>query len=298
MSTDTPWTERTLSAAAIVLAILCAVAVSLAVDSFWLQSRIFDTDSVVAAAAPLPKDPVVSTAVALAAAEAVGDSDLDQQIESALPDAIDFLAPTFADFAADVVFDVTKSLVESDAFTEVWVVMVEDTHTRAMADLEGAAPPSRGVTLDLDEAADTIFDQLGDYGIVIAGESETSLGEIVLIQAQSLVWFDRVFDVFQTALWVYPLMAALLLAAAVLIDPLRTRSIQVAGFSLGVVMLLNAAGLALARKSTIDGATTVIDQAAIGVMWDAFATGYLALAAAIGAIGLIVGILTWWFRRQ
>ncbi len=289
---------RTQSGAAIALAILSAIAVSLAVDSFWLQSRIFDTDSVVAAAAPLPKNPIVSTAVATAAAGAVGDSDIDQQIEGALPDAIDFLAPTFADFAADIVFDVTKSLVESDAFTDVWVVMVEDTHTRAMADLEGTASPSQGVTLDLDEAADAIFDQLGDYGIVIAGELETSLGEIVLIQAESLVWFDRVIDVFQTGPWVYALIAALLLGAAVLIDPLRTRSIQVAGFSLGVVMLLSGAGLGLARRSTIDDAATVIDQAAVGVMWDAFATGYVLLAAAIGAIGLIVGILTWWFRRQ
>jgi hypothetical protein len=188
--------------------------------------------------------------------------------------------------------------VESDAFTDVWVVMVEDTHTRAMADLEGTASPSQGVTLDLDKATDAIFDQLGDYGIVIAGELETSLGEIVLIQAESLVWFDRVFDVFQTGPWVYALIAALLLGAAVLIDPLRTRSIQVAGFSLGVVMLLSGAGLGLARRSTIDDAATVIDQAAVGVMWDAFATGYVLLAAAIGAIGLIVGILTWWFRRQ
>jgi hypothetical protein len=274
------------------------MAVSLAVDAFWLQSRIFDTDSVVAAAAPLPKNPLVSTAVATAAAGAVGDSDIDQQIEGALPDVIDFLAPTFADFAADIVFDVTKSLVESDAFTDVWVVMVEDTHTRAMADLEGTASPSQGVTLDLDEATDAIFDQLGDYGIVIAGELETSLGEIVLIQAESLVWFDRVFDVFQTGPWVYALIAALLLGAAVLIDPFRTRSVQVAGFSLGVVMLLSGAGLGLARRSTIDDAATVIDQAAVGVMWDAFATGYVLLAAAIGAIGLIVGILTWWFRRQ
>ncbi len=289
---------RTQSGAAIALAILSAIAVSLAVDSFWLQSRIFDTASVVAAAAPLPKNPLVSTAVATAAAGAVGDSDIDQQIEGALPDVIDFLAPTFADFAADIVFDVTKSLVESDAFTDVWVVMVEDTHTRAMADLEGTASPSQGVTLDLDEAADAIFDQLGDYGIVIAGELETSLGDIVLIQAESLVWFDRVFDVFQTGPWVYALIAALLLGAAVLIDPLRTRSIQVAGFSLGVVMLLSGAGLGLARRSTIDDAATVIDQAAVGVMWDAFATGYVLLAAAIGAIGLIVGILTWWFRRQ
>ena len=289
---------RTQSGAAIALAILSAIAVSLAVDSFWLQSRIFDTDSVVAAAAPLPKNPLVSAAVATAAAGAVGDSDIDQQIEGALPDVIDFLAPTFADFAADIVFDVTKSLVESDAFTDLWVVMVEDTHTRAMADLEGTASPTQWVTLDLDEAADAIFDQLGDYGIVIAGELETSLGEIVLIQAESLVWFDRVFDVFQTGPWVYALIAALLLGAAVLIDPLRTRSIQVAGFSLGVVMLLSGAGLGLARRSTIDDAATVIDQAAVGVMWDAFATGYVLLAAAIGAIGLIVGILTWWFRRQ
>lgn len=298
MSTDTPRADRTLGAIAIALAILSAFFVSLAIDSLWLQKRIFDTDAVVATAAPLPKDPVVSTAVAVAAAEAVGDSDIDQRIEGALPDAIDFLAPTFAGFAADVVFDVTKSLVESDAFGEVWVAMVESAHARALANLN--ADPGEAlepVTLDLSEAADTIFEQLTVYGIVIAGELETSMGQIVLVQAESLIWPNRVVDAFQTGLWVFPLIAVLLLAAAVLIDRDHSRPIQIAGFSLAVVMVASAAGLALARSSAIDAADTAINQAAIGVIWDAYATGYLPLAAVTGAIGLLVGITTWWVRR-
>lgn len=298
MSTDAPWADRTLGAVAIVLAILSAFFVSLAVDSFWLQKRIFDTDSVVATAAPLPKDPVVSTAVAFAAAEAVGDSDIDQRIEGALPDAIDFLAPTFAGFAADVVFDVTKSLVESDAFGEVWVAMIESTHTRALANLNAdPGEPLEPVTLDLNEAADAISEQLTGYGIIIAGELETSLGKIVLIQAESLIWPNRIVDAFQTGLWVFPLIAVLLLGAAALIDRDHSRPIQITGFSVAVVMVISAAGLALARSSAIDAADTAINQAAVGVIWDAFATGYLPLAAATGAIGLLVGITTWWVRR-
>jgi hypothetical protein len=298
LSTDTPWADRTLGAVGIVLAILSAFFVSLAVDSFWLQHRIFDTDSVVATAAPLPKDPAVSTAVAFAAAEAVGDSDIDQRIEGALPDAIDFLAPTFAGFAADVVFDVTKSLVESDAFGVVWVAMIESTHTRALANLNaGPGEALEPVTLDLNEAADTISEQLTVYGIVIAAELEASLGEIVLIQAESLIWPNRIVDAFQTELWVYPLLAALLLAAAVVVDRHHSRPIQITGFSVAVAMVLSAAGLALARSSAIDGADTAINQAAVAVIWDAFATGYLPLAAATGAIGLLVGITTWWVRR-
>lgn len=294
---ETPSSRRTLGAAAIVLAVLSAVSVSLAVDAFWLQTRIFDTDSVVAASAPLPKDPAVSTAVGVAAARAVSDSDLDQQIEGALPDAIDFLAPTFADFAGDIVFDATKRLVESDAFAEVWVVMVEDTHANAMASLEEPGDPRVDVALDLDLAADEILGQLAVAGIVVAGELETSLGEIVLIQAEALAWPGRIIDVFQTGLWVFPFIAALLLGAAVLVDPQRSRSIQVAGFSLAVVMVFSAAGLALSRAAAVDAADTAINQAAVGVIWDAFAIGYVPLSAAIGTIGLIVGIATWWLRR-
>lgn len=289
--------ERALGAAAMMLAVLSAVAVSLAVDSFWLQSQIFDTEAVVAAAAPLPKDPVVSTAVAVAAADALGASDIEEQIQGALPEAIEFLAPTFTEFAADIVFEATKSLVESDAFTEVWVIMIADTHTRAMADLEGTAPPTRGVTLDLDQAAGAIVEQLAEYGIVIAGELETSLGEIVLVQAETMAWPGELIDVFQTGLWVFPVVAVLLLGAATLIDPKRARSIQLAGFAVALAMVLSAAGLGLARSAVIDGVDTSVNQAAVAVMWDAMATGYLPLAAAVAAIGLIVGIATWWFRR-
>lgn len=287
-----------MGAVAIVLAILSAVAVSLAIDSLWLQARIFDTDSVVAAAAPLPKDPIVSTAVAVAAAEAMSESDLEEQIQGALPEEIEFLAPSFTDFAADLVFEATKSLVESDAFTAVWVVMVTDTHARAMADLEGTAAPTEGVSLDLDEAADAIVQELAGYGVVLGGGLETSLGKIVLIQAETLVGPGRVIDVFQTGLWVFPLLAGVMLAAAVLIDPKRARSVQIWGFAVAVMMLLSAAGLTLARSATIEGVDTAVNQAAVAVMWDALAIGYIPLAAAIAALGLIVGITTWWYRRQ
>lgn len=287
-----------MGAVAIVLAILSAVAVSFAIDSIWLRARILDTDSVVAAAAPLPKDPIVSTAVAVAAAEAMSESDLEEQIQGALPEEIEFLAPTFTDFAADLMFEATKSLVESDAFTAVWLVMVTDTHARAMADLEGTAPPTEGVSLDLDKAADAIVHELAGYGIVLAGGLETSLGKIVLIQAETMVGPGRAIDVFQTGLWVFPMLALVMLAAAVLIDPKRARSVQIWGFAVAVVMLLSAAGLTLARRATIEGVDTAVNQAAVAVMWDALAVGYLPLAAAVAAIGLMVGIVTWLFRRQ
>ena len=55
-------TGRTATFAAITLAIIAAILVSMAVDTYWLRDRIFDTDGFVESLAPLPQDPVIFSA--------------------------------------------------------------------------------------------------------------------------------------------------------------------------------------------------------------------------------------------
>jgi hypothetical protein len=279
-----------------ILAVVSGFFLALAVSTYWLQTTIFDTEYVVARAAPLPSNPAVSTAIGVAAAEAVAGSDLDELIAGALPDSIDFLAPTFTDLATGLVFDATKSFVESDAFAGVWALMVEATHARAMASLtdgEGRVP----VTIDLDDAADIIAERLVAQGI-IGSNPQVSLGEIILVQARSLAWLRPLVDVFETEPWVFPLIAVLTLGAAVLVGRDLLLPFQVAGFSVAGFMVLSTAGLTFGRSQAMGAADTLVDRAAIGAIWDAFATGYPPLAAVVGAVGLAVGITTWYLRRR
>ncbi len=284
----------TRGAIAITLAVISSIFVSMAVDAFWLNNAIFDEDGFVERVAPLPKDPAVSTAIAASTVQALNqDGALQAQVADALPDELTFLASTFTGFAAELVFDLTKALVESDVFTSVWTAIVEATHRALTAALEGR---SDDVSFDLGIGAELIVNRLEESGITLF--SDLTIGEIVLLQADQLAGPRTIANVFNTSLWLFPLIALLLLLAAVAVDWDRTRSIQVFGFSVAITVLASAALLAATRTVFVGGADTIIVREARRAVWDALADGYVVLAAAVAGIGLVIGVGTWLGRRQ
>ena len=284
----------TRGAIAITLAVVASIFVSMAVDAFWLDRAIFDSDGFVERVAPLPKNPAVSTAIAASTVQALSqDGALQAQVADALPDELTFLASTFTEFAAELVFDLTKSLVESDVFTSVWTAIVEATHHALTAALQGR---SDDVSFDLGIGAEVIVNRLEESGITLF--SDLTIGEIVLLQADQLAGPRAIVNVFNTSLWLFPLIALVLLAAAVVVDWDRTRSIQVFGFSVATMVLVSAALLAGTRTVFVGGGDTIIVREARRVVWDALADGYLVLAAAVAGIGLVIGVGTWLGRRQ
>lgn len=281
-------------AIAITLAVLASIFVSMAVDAFWLDNAIFDEDGFVERVAPLPKDPAVSTAIAASTVQALSqDGVLQAQVADALPDKLTFLAPTFAEFAAGLVFDLTKALVESDVFTAVWTTIVEATHRALTAALQGR---SDDVSFDLGIGAELIVNRLEESGITLF--SDLTIGEIVLLQADQLAGPRAIVNVFNTSLWLFPLIALVLLAAAVVVDWDRMRSIQVFGFSVATMVLVSAALLAATRTVFVGGGDTIITREARRAVWDALADGYVVLATVVASIGLVIGVGTWLGRRQ
>lgn len=284
----------TRGAIAITLAVVASIFVSMAVDAFWLDRAIFDSDGFVERVAPLPKNPAVSTAIAASTVQALSqDGALQAQVADALPDELTFLASTFTEFAAELVFDLTKSLVESDVFISVWTAIVEATHRALTAALQGR---SDDVSFDLGIGAEVIVNRLEESGITLF--SDLTIGEIVLLQADQLAGPRAIVNVFNTSLWLFPLIALVLLAVAVVVDWDRTRSIQVFGFSVATMVLVSAALLAGTRTVFVGGGDTIIVREARRVVWDALADGYLVLAAAVAGIGLVIGVGTWLGRRQ
>ncbi len=282
---------------AVVLAILAAVAVALALSTFWLQRNIFDTDNFVEAAVPLAKDEAVSTAVATRAADAVLASDGAAQIAAALPDELSFLTPVFGGFVHDAVFDATKTVVESDAFSAVWSRILTRAHDRAIDILNGDEPQA-DIALDLDEAVDSILNALEDAGITLFSNVTVELGELVIVQAEAVALPRALIDVFQTALWLFPLVALLLLGAAVLVDRDRLRPVEIGAFAVAVVMLVSAVALGIVGNSIVGSADTEVGQDAVRAIWDAYAGKYVIASAIVGFVGLAIGVGVWWWRKR
>ncbi len=286
---------------AITLAVMAAVLVSISLDTYWLHDRIFDTDNFVENLAPLSKDPAVSTAIAAKAAGAFDEGTaVEQRVAEALPDQLAFLTPKFVEFTQEFVFDTTKQLIESDALAEVWSTSLRATHTVFIGILEGdiATTESRDVGIDLDGAAGMIIDDLEERGIDLFADIETSLGEVVLIQADILAAPRSVIGVFHTAVWVFPLAALLLVGIAVFIDRDRFRPIQWFGFSSAITILLS---LAVLRGAINAAGTTIesdLDRAAADTIWNALLSGHAQLSTIVGVAALALGMGAWWLRRS
>ena len=285
----------------ILLAVIAGILVSISVDTYWLQDRIFDTDHFVESLAPLPKDPAISTAIAVRAAGAFDEgATVEQRVAEALPDQLAFLTPKFVEFTQEFVFDTTKQLIESDAFTTIWTASLRATHKTFIGVLEGdtTSTESGHVGIELDGAGGLIVDGLEERGIDLFADVEASLGEIVLIQTDLLAAPRSVIGVFHTAVWVFPIAALVLLGIAIVVDRDRFQPVQWFGFASGIAIL---ASLAILRTAVNAAGRTIesdINRAAADAVWTALLDGYVRLSAIVGFVMLTVGFGAWWWRRQ
>lgn len=285
----------------ITLAVIAAILVSIAVDTYWLHDQVFDTDNFVENLAPLPQDPAVSTAIAVHAVDALDPvASVEQRVADALPEQLAFLTPKFADLTQEFIYETTKQLVESDTFAKVWTAGLRSMHTVFIGVLEGdiATTESGYVGVDLDGAAGLVLSSLEDRGVDLFSDIETSLGELVLIQVDLLAAPRSIMGVFHTAVWVFPLAALILLGIAVVVDRDRFRPVQWFGFG-SVLMLLIS--LAVLRGAINAAGTTIesdVNRAAADAIWNVLLAGYVQISLIVGFVALVIGIGALWWRHS
>lgn len=284
--------------AGIILAVLAATLVSLAVDTVWMHHRIFDTDTFVETLAPLPKEPEISVAIATKAAEALSQAEVvEARVIEALPDRFGFLAPEIVDVVDEIVYETTILVVESDAFASVWESSLRAMHTIGIGILEGSVPATGGddIGVDLDAAGRLISDRLEARGVDLFAGFDTSLGRIVIVQAEALAAPRSVIEVFRTAVWLFPLAAMLVLGIAIAVDRDRLRPVQWFGLGSAVAILISLATVRALANLAVRAIDDPIGRSAAGAVWDALLGGYFALSAVAGVVMLAVGLgaLTW-----
>ena len=292
--------SHTRPVAAITLAVIAVLLATMAVDGFWLHDRIFDTDAFVESLAPLPQDPAVSTAIATRTVEVLGASGTaEARVAEVLPDRLAFLTPRVFDLVEEQVFDATRSLVESDAFSRVWTKGLVAVHSVIIGILDGdpAYPTTGDVGLSLEGTAGLVLEELDKRGIDLFAEIETSVGEIVFIQAEMLAGPRSLVNVLHTGVWVLPIVALLILGLAVAIDRDRLRPVQVFGLGLAIATLLSLIAIRLFAGYAGGKVENEVYREAAGSVWDALLNGYLLISAIVGFSALAIGLAAWWFRR-
>jgi len=286
--------------AAIALAVVAVLLAAMAVDAFWLHERVFNTENFVESLAPLPQDPAVSTAIATKTVEVLSEGGTaESRITEALPERLAFLTPNVLDLVEEKVFDATQRLVSSDAFARLWTKGLESVHAVIIGILDGdpAYPTTGDVGLNLEGTAGLVLEELDNRGIDLFAEIETSVGEIVFIQAEMLAGPRSLVNVLHTGVWVLPIAALLILGLAVMIDRDRLRPVQVFGLGLAIATLLSLIAIRLFAGYAGGKVENEVYREAAGSVWDALLNGYLWVSAIVGFVALAIGVAAWWFRR-
>jgi hypothetical protein len=286
--------------AAITIAVIAVLLATMAVDAFWLNNRIFDTDGFVESLAPLPQDPAVSTAIATRAVEVLSaGGTAESRVAEVLPDRLAFLTPNVFELVEEKVFDATVGLVESDAFSRVWTKGLETVHSVIIGILDGdpAYPTTGDVGLNLEGTAGLVLEELDRRGIDLFAEIETSVGEIAFIQAEMLAGPRTLINVFHTGVWVLPILALLVLGLAVLTDRDRLRPVQIFGIGLAIVTLLSLIAIRIFAGYATGKVENEVYREAAWAVWDALLAGYLLISAIVGFTALAIGLAAWWLRR-
>jgi hypothetical protein len=293
-STANPLWRRVVAVALIVFAILATVS---AVSVIWAKTTFENEDRFVATLAPLVKDEDVASVVSLVVAtEIVEATGLEESVRESLPTELRFLAIPVTNSFTAVIAAGANEVIQTDAFTEIWEVVLRGTHRAASVVISGndrAIDSQNGqVSINLDTIGNSVTEWVTSTGLELP-EADAELGSIVLYQDGQLATVQSLAQAIHVGGWLVPLIAIMLIVAAVWISKDRRRTVAILGFGTALGLLLSLIGLRWGRNALVNAIEDVSRKSAAGATWDIFLDRLHQLTWALFVLVLIVGITAW-----
>ncbi|MFE6733646.1 hypothetical protein [Microbacterium sp. NPDC057650] len=303
-------TRSILSAVALVLAILLA---PVAVLGTWARLELVDTDRFVATFAPLADSPQVQSYVSDQIVTAIDDNvDIDGMVADLadglkgldLPpraqNAIGLLTAPAADGIRGLINSTVDKLVASPAFADVWEAALRQTHSRAIAIIQGQ--PGTAITLSddgtlsiqLDTVIEKVKAQLIENGFGFASSIPVIHKSIPLVTADAFVLVRTVYQVAIAAGYWLPWVALALAAAGIALARNRSRALLWTGIGLVASFLLLAAGLGIGKMFFMGTVSpSIMPSATAEVLFDQITEMMHSVIAALVLLSAFVVIGAW-----
>ncbi|PBC83549.1 MULTISPECIES: hypothetical protein [unclassified Streptomyces] len=278
-----PW-RRGRAVAGRVLLLCGALLLPLGLAATWARAELTETDSYVAAVAPLAQNPAVQNAVV----DDVTDGVMAHVRLDGLLDAVPraerpALRKHFTRGLRQFVATQVRQVVTGRGFPAVW----NGVHRTAHRSLDGSLTASgrSAVTLDLTPVVERVKRQLSHngMGLDLLRRVPRAGVEIVLLKAPDVPRIRAVYRVVRTGALLLPPAAALCLTGGLLLARQRRRALICTGLGCAAAAALLAAALALVRGRALEALPAVISRPAAGAYADAL-TGPL-----LTGVWLIVG---------
>jgi hypothetical protein len=273
-----------------VLVALSLLVVLGAVHAAWLETTLSDEERFVATFAPLPEEPAVATALSRrVATELIVVADVAGIVERSLPPDLSFLAVPVTEGLRDLTADVTGDVISSDVFAGIWRQALRLSHNAASVVLS----TDGRVEIDLNAAADEVVSELEARGVTLLSNLDIELPVIVVFENDQLQSAAGVVGVIDTMGWFLPLLAVLLIAAAIWVAPDRRRATAAIGFGSAIVILVTLVAVRLARGGTVSSIDDETQRAAAEAVWDTTLRFYRQSMWSLLILGLVVGLAAW-----
>ncbi len=303
---------------AIALLLIGLLLFALAIPTVWVNRTIMDTDQWVATVGPLAQNAAIQDAVAEKVSTALfAKVDVEAQIRSVLPTA---LAPIAAPVAGQVETYADKLITEvvrSDQFSNIWTTTMRAAQQAFVAAIEGGRPggavsTTNGViTFNTDAFVTAAQERLASTrisGLTKYIPWDKFPDSFVLYESPRLAQAQTVFGLFNSLVWVLPVLALIFLALALWAAPNTRRAWLWLGLGLVIVTLLPFEALVFARTAFISAAyaSAEIPTDAAQSFWDIVFRFLVTMQTTAITVGLVVAAIAFfagpaklalWFRH-
>ncbi|MGD3105412.1 hypothetical protein [Streptomyces sp. YGL11-2] len=276
-----------------VLLLVGTLLLPLSLAAVWARAELTDTDSYVAAVAPLAGNRAIQNALVDDVTNSVMPHVRLDGLLKVVPRAErPALRRKFTRGIREFIGKQVRQVVTGRTFPSVWT----GVHRTAHQTLDGTLSTSvdTPVTLDLTPVLERVKHQMSGngLGIDIARRVPRTGASIVLLRPPDVPRFRAVFQAARTGALVLPPAAALCLLAGLLLARRRRRALICATAGCTVACALLAAALALVRTRVLDALPTSVSRPAADAyadaltdplrtgVWCAVGTGALVLAIA------------------
>lgn len=299
----------------VVLVTVGAVLAPLAVVATWANDEVGDTDRFMETVEPLASDPAVQSALAARITEEINQYiDAEEVTEEALTalSGQDFVPPRAAVVLPSLAVPLSSAIesfirtrvdqvIQSDTFEQAWVEAMRLSHEQMVAVLTGDTPDAieiadGAVTIDIGTFVASVKEILIADGFSFATRIPQVSATFTVFQADNIGTGQKIFGWLETTALILPILALLLLFAAVMVARNRRKGLLTVGLAIAGSMALLGLVLNLVRPLYLDAiGPDVLAGDAAAAIYDQVVSFIRTSLRAVGIVFLAVALAAFWF---
>jgi len=262
------------------------------------------TDGFVRMVGPLAEEPAVQEAIsATITAQLYESLELEQRLESALPDRLGFFAGPITTRLQDWTEEQALRLVSSEEFATIWEAAIRTGHASVVSFMNGTGFVGLGdegvVYVDLGGVATRLADRLRAAGVPVpeVGTSGDASGKVPIAQLSALDQVRGILSAVNRLFIVLPILAVLFLAGSVAVSPTRRRAAIRVGIGLMISTAIFAVILMIGRMTLMNAVESAGASPELGAaLWGNLTIALRSTIWALFFVGLLLATFPYFIR--